>query len=660
MRARNMVFFIFAMTILFLVIVFSYIVQGKDSINSVEIIVKRDGIEERLSLFCQENIYYGFLPSYANNQNTFIHDENGNRVFIDDIEHDSDKNLSTVSFNDEHRISVKNSLGITISSQIIKILKSENIPSLSITISNATIKEIDDDKNLSVTGTSRIINADGKTDYKGAFKAFHSRGNASWKSPKKPYLIEFNEDVDLLNMGKGKKWVLLANSYDPSNMKNKIAIEAAKDLGIRYCTDSEYVDLYVNGEYRGLYLLTEKIEISQNRVNIKDLSSETQKLNQKSLSSYPQKEKVNDKGLQIARYYDCPNDSDDITGGYILKNEMESRITEDSYFTLLEGGTFDIESPKYASEKQIDYISSIFKSIYDSIDDYEKLSKKIDIDSFVKRYLIQECFANAEGSSFYFIKDSDKKDGKVYAEPIWDFDNSLGTGDTEYPTGIYSDTGLFSRLLKHYDANKKKLNLYTTKMKPIYSHTRERIMLYSDYISSSDNMNKIRWSSIFNEEDSLTESLKRLNSYLIQREEFLDDLWVNKKDYVNIVFDDPNNVIDFYKTMSVLRGDKIRGVGNLEKKGYQFLGWFDSKTDDRFDESVPMTENHVYFAKWKSVDESSKSENKGIKNQLYQIKKEVTNDIDYYLAIAVFSIFVIAIFILIIREIVSERRNRGE
>ena len=660
MKARYRVFIIITLIILSLIMVFSYIVQGKDSIDSVAIVVKLDDIEEQFSLFHQGSFYYGFLPSYANNKNTYIYAENGNRVFIDDEEQKPDNCLNKVSFNDEHSISIKNSLGITQCSQKIKIVKSENIPSLSLTIPNATINEIDNDKNLNVSGTSIIIKADGKTDYKGAFKTFHSRGNASWNSPKKPYTIEFNENVDLLNMGKGKKWVLLANSYDPSNMKNKIALEAAKDLGIRYCSDSEFVDLYVNSEYRGLYLLAEKIEINSGKVDISDLSTETQSVNYKNLSAYQSTNKNDNSGIPYLRYYDYPNNPEDITGGYILKTEMASRITEDSYFTLSEGSTFDVESPKYASEKQIVYISAVFKSIYDSLDNYEELSKIISIDSFVKRYLIQECFSNAEGSSFYFIKDSDKRDSKVYAEPIWDFDNSLGTGDTEYPTGMYSDTVLFSRLLKHNAANKKKLDFYTTKMKPIYIHTRERIMHYYDYISVSDKMNKIRWRGIFKEEDNLTESVKRLYSYLIQREVFLDDLWINKTDYVNIVFDDPNNVLDYYKTMSVLRGDKIHGVVTLEKSGYQFLGWFDSKTDERFEESVPMTENHVYFAKWKSINESSKSENKGIREWLYQIKKEITNDTDYYLAIALFLVFVIVILILVLKEIVSERRKRGE
>lgn len=85
---------------------------------------------------------------------------------------------------------------------------------------------------------------------------------------KKSYKIEFAKKQSMLGMPKDKDWALIANHYDKSLMRNFIAYRLSSALGAYYAPRCEFVELYLNGEYLGVYLLTETIKVSKNRVNI--------------------------------------------------------------------------------------------------------------------------------------------------------------------------------------------------------------------------------------------------------------------------------------------------------------------------------------------------------------------------------------------------------
>lgn len=116
------------------------------------------------------------------------------------------------------------------------------------------------------------------TDENGSVETYYNcelkgRGNFTWNKKemlKKPYQIKFQDKVDVLGMGSAKKWVLLANYADGTLIKNKLVFDIAKSLKMPYTPESYFVNLYVNDSFIGNYLLTEKIEIGKNRVNLKD------------------------------------------------------------------------------------------------------------------------------------------------------------------------------------------------------------------------------------------------------------------------------------------------------------------------------------------------------------------------------------------------------
>ena len=94
-------------------------------------------------------------------------------------------------------------------------------------------------------------------------------GNTSWTDvPKKSYKIEFEKKQSVLGMPKDKDWALIANYYDKSLMRNFISYRLSAALGAYYAPRCEFAELYLNGKYLGVYLLTETIKIGKNRVNI--------------------------------------------------------------------------------------------------------------------------------------------------------------------------------------------------------------------------------------------------------------------------------------------------------------------------------------------------------------------------------------------------------
>ena len=85
--------------------------------------------------------------------------------------------------------------------------------------------------------------------------------------------------ADLSGMGKDKTWLLIANWLDLSLLRNEIILQLADQIGMPYAVECRMVDLYLNGEYNGLYLMTEKIQIGRSRIRITDLEETTETIN---------------------------------------------------------------------------------------------------------------------------------------------------------------------------------------------------------------------------------------------------------------------------------------------------------------------------------------------------------------------------------------------
>ena len=236
------------------------------------------------------------------------------------------------------------------------------------------------------------------------------RGNATASGAKKPYNVKFSSKVDLFGMGKAKKWCLLADYYDPSLMRNRVALELGKKLGLDATTDFKRVEVWVDGEYRGLYLLTEKIEADDNRVDINTKN-----------------------------------------GDFLVELDWVSRTEKGNiYLTTSSGRYYRLREPE--DEKKIDVVKAKLDEFEETLKSgtWEQVIEYTDIDSFVSYYILNE-FAKSidfHQLSVYFYC----KDGKIYGGPSWDYDNSMGNypGRTYQGIVIDSPEGLYAKLCHYY------------------------------------------------------------------------------------------------------------------------------------------------------------------------------------------------------------------
>lgn len=263
------------------------------------------------------------------------------------------------------------------------------------------------------------------------------RGNTTSKADKKPYTIKFATKQNLLGMGKAKKYCLIANAYDPTLMRNYIALKLAKELGLEYTSECEFVDLYLDGEYWGNYLLVEPVEEGSNRVDIDVTKGEF-------MIEY-EKERVDvaDSGRL------------DVTIWNQKLGDLWQFDPDDPAIKKSSGGTVYIElgnnnfrfilsEPEYDTDEEELQAARNAKAVLQNIKDtitkeegvtMEELARVIDVKSFAKVYLLNEYLkvVDAGFSSGYFYY----KNGKLYAGPVWDYDLSSGNAGAHY-TGDYT------------------------------------------------------------------------------------------------------------------------------------------------------------------------------------------------------------------------------
>ena len=226
------------------------------------------------------------------------------------------------------------------------------------------------------------------------------RGNSSWLyMPKKSYKIEFINKQELLDMPKDRDWTLISNYADKSLMRNFIAYQLSAKLQTYYTPRCEFVELYLNREYLGVYLLTETIKVAKNRINIpKDDHSFIVEFDEK----YRENEQI-------------------IFSDVIIANGI--------------GKAFKIHEPKHASEQVLNVIQNHIWKFESFLKNNKRerdniLEEWIDVDDCIKHYWIQEFSKNPDAefsTSVYFTWVEGEK---IKMGPIWDFDLAFGNHTT--------------------------------------------------------------------------------------------------------------------------------------------------------------------------------------------------------------------------------------
>ena len=261
---------------------------------------------------------------------------------------------------------------------------------------------------ISLTGAS-----DDSWNFETVTTSIRGRGNSTWGQPKKPYALKLDKKQKIMGFPKHKRWVLIANYLDNSFLRNEMAFYLSEQVGLDWTVHGEFVDLVLNGEYKGLYWLGEAIKVDENRVNIND-GTET-------MSDDEDKDYL----IEMDVYYDeivkfkssirnmpymIKNDDYMIDDNNVITSGGEARLSRlQEKITALEEKLY----PDFTAEMNTNNCAA----------PDESYSEVIDIDSWAKFWFVNEIMNNGElghPKSCYFTFDS--TNNILKAGPVWDFD----------------------------------------------------------------------------------------------------------------------------------------------------------------------------------------------------------------------------------------------
>ena len=348
------------------------------------------------------------------------------------------------------------------------------------------------------------------------------RGNYTWRDfEKKPYRIKLTDKQPLLGMTKSKHFALLAHADDSKGfMRNAIGFELSKMLGMAWTPNAKPVELVLNGDYRGLYFLTETIRVDKDRVNIVEQEDEE-------------------------------TDALKITGGWLVEID---NYNDDPHITIQEGGKTTMwltyKTPEVLSSAQEQFLTSEIQRIDNLVygdKNSDELWKYIDIDALARFYIVQEITDNYESfhGSCYLHREMGENEKWKFG-PVWDFGSSFNRDKSQYmfEGDVWHNHWIpeickFPAFMNHVKAVWKEF--YAGKYNEIYTYITEQ----KDLIASAAQADYQRWPQYGNRDlanrvtkvaDRMRSNVAWLNNQWSENvnDEVIDDLsstamyvWVN-------------------------------------------------------------------------------------------------------------------------------------
>lgn len=226
------------------------------------------------------------------------------------------------------------------------------------------------------------------------------RGNSTWEWEKKPYKIKLDEKAEVLGLPAERDWVLIANYADKSLMRNIVAFDMARTLNFSFTPTQYPVDLFINGEYQGVYAIGEHLEVGSGRVDISQ-----------------KKDGVGEWGFML-EVGGADSETYELGVDYFHTNSKMLK------FITFKDPKADELTPE-ERQKIIDLFNEVDNLLVNG-GSLEQLEQYIDVDSFVDWVILQELTNNTDSAfrrSCYFTVDAGEK---IRMGPVWDFDLAFG------------------------------------------------------------------------------------------------------------------------------------------------------------------------------------------------------------------------------------------
>lgn len=477
------------------------------------------------------------------------------------------------------------------STNTLRILPSGGVATMYVSTQSGSMAFIHDEKGNAERGTVTLYDEAGDLNYSGDLETIRGRGNSTWiVHEKKPYSLKLMEKADLLGMGAAKDWILLADALDSSAMRNKIVYDFAAKAGLSFTPECRWTEVYLNGEYTGLYLLCERVEVHPERVNLSPDGSLV----------------CMDRDIRV---------KEDPAPYFTTDSRQYLQIRESSDLGTLKKQFQAMENAILAENGQDPATGASWETL-------------IDLESWVKKYLIEEIFDSYDAnfqSQYYYCYETEVG-SRIYAGPIWDYDSSLGNPGIwalNSPRGLFAwrpeaMTGYATpwlHSLYEKPAFREKLEQeYREIFLPLLETVlEETIRDYAQQIMPAFDRNRIRWDV---DTEGVAAEAKAITNYMHQRLKFLSQLWLEKEEFC-IVRLRENESVGYYGYYAVEPGTTFDDLP--EREGEDFLGWYREDTHTLFDPQTPVTENLFLYPRYDHPEEEQQGQENSLKDLILEV-----------------------------------------
>ena len=349
------------------------------------------------------------------------------------------------------------------------------------------------------------------------------RGNYSWTGfNKKPYRIKLSDKQPLLGMIKSKHFTLLAHADDAKDkkgyMRNAAGFELSKMIGIAWTPEAKPLEVVMNGDYIGLYFLTEHIRVDKDRVNIVEQEDEE-------------------------------TDAQLITGGWLVEID---NYDEDPHITIKEGGKTTMwvtyKTPEVLSSQQEAYLTQQIQLLDNLIygdKNSNELWQHLDMDALARFYIVQELTDNYESfhGSCYLYKDMGETEKWKFG-PVWDFGSAFNRDKSQYifQGDVWHNHWIpeickFPAFMQHVKSIWK--DFYANRFNDIYTFTADQLTL----LKTAAAVDAQRWPDYSGNTD-LTKRINQINDRLRKNAEWLNQQWGDNGNNDDNNDDDNNGTTD--------------------------------------------------------------------------------------------------------------------
>lgn len=448
--------------------------------------------------------------------------------------------------------------------------------------------------------------------HKGNLEKFKVRGNLTAILGKKPFTFILKSPAELLGMNPAVKWNLLANATDGTYIRNKMIRDLADTCIETYEPQGELAEVYLNGAYQGLYLLTEAVEAAPNRLEI------------------------------------------DLDENWFIEMELEFRTREDPTRMITDRGqSFIIHSDRIVTEPErealLERLNDVESALY-AEDGVSKISGKpleelIDIESFAKAWLVEELSGDHDvgiASQFaYALKD---EDSLWYAGPTWDFDGIMGNVNKpmyavpEALTGVVEQSGAaddknqnrwLAAMWRHpgfQEAVKQEyIQVFRGKYEEILN---KEIDMQISRIRRSAVLDAFRWHNnrldwffvipqgvndqvqdSYEKYDTLEECLAVVKDFMSRKLDFLDKLWIEGREFCIVEVRNSAPFLDqgYNQTLYywVEQGTAIQNLPHYENEEWQFDGYYDKDYGELISDGFIIEYHRIIEGHWSLREEES-------------------------------------------------------